>query len=160
MHWHPQIMVQSFSTNTSNRKENKIATFGNQRDKFTNCYFLIYTNSCYAITWAAQCRSLWTPACLGENSKRAHYIKNSYHFAIYPYALGAVVVVIVRLLYLQLPMQSVYITTTVVSSNRNHDDMYLTQHYVIKFVSDLIQVGGVRRVLRIHPLIKLTDVTS
>jgi len=32
-------------------------------------------------------------------------------------------------------MQSVYITTKVVSSNPAHGDVYL-QHYVIKFVSD------------------------
>jgi len=30
------------------------------------------------------------------------------------------------------------------------------QHYVIKFVSDLRQVGGFLRVLRFHPPIKLT----
>ena len=30
----------------------------------------------------------------------------------------------------------------VLSSNHFHDEMYLIQHYVIKFVSDLRQVGG------------------
>ena len=45
---------------------------------------------------------------------------------------------------LQLPMQSVPITTKVVSSNRTCDDVYLIQHYVIVFfVSDLRQVGGI-----------------
>ena len=35
------------------------------------------------------------------------------------------------------------------------------QHYVIKFVSDLRQVGGFLRVLRFPPLIKLTvDITE
>ena len=36
-------------------------------------------------------------------------------------------------------MQSVPITTKVASSNRAHGKVYLIQHYVIKFVSDLRQ---------------------
>ena len=48
------------------------------------------------------------------------------------------------------------ITTKVVSSNRVHGEVYLIQHYVIKFVSDLRQVGGLLRVLRFPPPIKLT----
>ena len=43
---------------------------------------------------------------------------------------------------LQLPKQSVSITTKVVSSNPAHGEEYSKQHYVIKFVSDLRQVGG------------------
>ena len=43
---------------------------------------------------------------------------------------------------LQLPMQSVPITTKVVSLNPTHGEVYSIQHYVIKFVSDLRQVGG------------------
>jgi hypothetical protein len=43
---------------------------------------------------------------------------------------------------LQLPMQSVPITTNIVSSNPTHGEVYSMQHYVIKFVSDLRQVGG------------------
>jgi len=56
-------------------------------------------------------------------------------------ALGAVVVVVVWRLDLQLPVKSVpiYITTKVVSSNPVHGDMYSIQHYVIKLVSDLRQ---------------------
>jgi hypothetical protein len=50
--------------------------------------------------------------------------------------MGAVVV-IVWLLDLQLPMQSVPITTDVVSSTSVHGEVYLIQHYVIQFVSDL-----------------------
>jgi hypothetical protein len=38
---------------------------------------------------------------------------------------------------LQLPMQSVLITTKVVSSNLIHGEVYSIQHCVIKFVSDL-----------------------
>jgi hypothetical protein len=41
---------------------------------------------------------------------------------------------------LQLPVQSVPITTNVVSSNSAHGDVYSIQHYVIKFVSDVRQV--------------------
>jgi hypothetical protein len=39
-------------------------------------------------------------------------------------------------------MQSVPITTKVVSSNSIHWEVYSIQHYVIKFVSDLGQVSG------------------
>jgi len=52
------------------------------------------------------------------------------------------VVVIVWKLDLQLPVQSVPITTKVVSSNPVHCQVYSIQHYVIKFVNDLRQVGG------------------
>jgi len=41
--------------------------------------------------------------------------------------------------------------TNVVSSNPAHGKVYSIQHYVIKFVSDLRQVGGFLRVLRIPP---------
>jgi hypothetical protein len=50
-------------------------------------------------------------------------------------------------------MQSVPITTKVVSTNPSHGEVYSIQHYVIKFVSDLQQVGGH---LRFPPPIKLT----
>ena len=59
-----------------------------------------------------------------------------------------VVVVIVWLLDLQLPMQSMPITTKVVNSNPIHGKVYSIQHYVIKFVSNLRKVGGLHRVLR------------
>ena len=57
---------------------------------------------------------------------------------------------------LQLPVQLVPITTSVVSSNPTHDEVYSIQLYVIKFVSDLKQVGGFLRVLCFPPPIKLT----
>ena len=63
---------------------------------------------------------------------------------------------IVWLLDLQLHVQSVPITTTVVSSNPIHYEVYSIQHYVIKFVSDLRQVGGFLRVPRFPPPKKLT----
>jgi hypothetical protein len=43
---------------------------------------------------------------------------------------------------LQLTVQSVPITTKVVSSNPVHGEVYSIQHYEIKFVSDLQQVSG------------------
>ena len=59
---------------------------------------------------------------------------------------------------LQLPVQSTPITTNVVNLNLNHvhGEVYSIQHYVIKFVSDLRQVGGFLRVLRFPSPIKLT----
>jgi hypothetical protein len=53
-------------------------------------------------------------------------------------------------------VQSVPITTKVVSSNPIHGKVYSLQHYVIKFVSDLRQVSGFLRVLQFPPPIKLT----
>jgi len=47
------------------------------------------------------------------------------------------VIVIVWYLDLQLPVQSVPITTKVVSSYPIHGEVYSIQHYVIKFVSAL-----------------------
>jgi hypothetical protein len=62
----------------------------------------------------------------------------------------------IRRLNLQLFMQSVPITTNVLSSNPVHGEMYSIHHYVIKFVSVLRQVGGFLQVLRFPPPIKLT----
>jgi hypothetical protein len=50
-------------------------------------------------------------------------------------------------------MQSVPITTNVVSSNPTHGEVYSIKNYVIKFVSDLRQVGDF---LRFPPPIELT----
>ena len=72
------------------------------------------------------------------------------------YVYGVVMVVMVWQLDLQLPIQSVPIITKVVSSSPVHGEVYSIQHYVIKFVSDLRQVGGFLRVLRFHSPIKLT----
>ena len=60
---------------------------------------------------------------------------------------------------LQIPVQSVPITTTVVSSNPVHSEVYLIQHYVIKSVSDLRQVGGFLRILRSPPPILKLNAT-
>jgi hypothetical protein len=53
-------------------------------------------------------------------------------------------------------MQSVPTTTKVVSLKPTHGEVNSIQHYVIKFVSDLRQVGGLHQLLRFPPLIKLT----
>jgi hypothetical protein len=58
---------------------------------------------------------------------------------------------------LQLPMQSMTITTKLVSLNPDQGEVYWIQHYVIKFVSDLQQVSRFIRVLRFPPSIKLTS---
>ena len=47
-----------------------------------------------------------------------------------------------------------YLSTNVVSSDPANDGVYSLQHYVIKFVSDLRQVGGFHRVIRFPPPIK------
>ena len=69
------------------------------------------------------------------------------HYGEYSHLKQGVVVVIVWKLNLQLPVQSLPITTKVVSSNPIHGKVYSIQHYVIKFVSDLRQVGGFLRFL-------------
>jgi hypothetical protein len=42
----------------------------------------------------------------------------------------------------QLPVQSLPITSQVVISNPDHGEVYLIQHYVMKFVCDLQQFYG------------------
>ena len=66
-------------------------------------------------------------------------------------------------LHLQLPLQLVPITTKVENSNPTQGEVYLTQLYVIKFVSDMRQPGGFLRGhggflwgLRFPPRIKQT----
>jgi hypothetical protein len=51
-----------------------------------------------------------------------------------------------------------FTTTCAISAYHHsvHGKVYLIQHYVIKFVCDLRQVGGFLRVLRFLPPIKLT----
>jgi len=56
----------------------------------------------------------------------------------------------------QLHVETVPITTKIVSSNPAHGEVYSIQHYMIKFVSDLRQVGGFLQVLRFPPPIKFT----
>jgi hypothetical protein len=56
-------------------------------------------------------------------------------------------------------IQPVPIATYVVSSNPVHGEVYSIQHYVIKFVNTLRQVGGFLQVLLFPPPIKLTATT-
>jgi hypothetical protein len=74
----------------------------------------------------------------------------------FDYILHEGAVLIVWYLDLQLPMPSVLIATNVVISNPVQARGTSIQHYVIKFVSDLWQVGGFLCVLRFPPPIKLT----
>ena len=62
------------------------------------------------------------------------------HTENYITALRKDVVVIIWLLDLIQRVQSVLITTKVVSSNPVQDEMYSIQHHVIQFVNDLRQV--------------------
>ena len=64
--------------------------------------------------------------------------------------------VALKQLDLQLPVQSVPITTKVVSSNPWRGVLESIQHYVIKFVNELRQVGGFLWVLEFPTSIKLT----
>ena len=75
-------------------------------------------------------------------------------------AFNNISVMVVNVWYfdLKLPMQSVSITTSVVSSNPAQAKAYSIKH-VIKYVSDLQQVGGFLRVLRFPSQIKLTPTT-
>ena len=57
-------------------------------------------------------------------------------------------------------MQSVPITTKIVSSNPVDGEVYSIQHYVVKLVSDLRQVNGFLQVLWFPPLIKLATTIS
>jgi hypothetical protein len=61
-----------------------------------------------------------------------------------------------NILDLQLPVQSVPITTKVVSSNPAYGMVYSLQLYVIKFCSDLRHVGDFLRILRFPPPKKVT----
>ena len=70
--------------------------------------------------------------------------------------MEAVMVLIKWWLHLQLPMQSMPITTKVVSSKPVHDKVYSIQHYVIKFGSDLRQVGGFLPGTPVSSTMKLT----
>ena len=53
-------------------------------------------------------------------------------------------------------MRSVNTTTKVVSLNPAHGEAYTLQHYVIKFVSDVRQVGGFLQVRLFRSPITLT----
>jgi hypothetical protein len=82
----------------------------------------------------------------GVNSYKGIMLYGTYHLNKYILQVyGAVVAVLVWYLDLQLSVQSVPITTKVVSSNRTHGEVYSIQHHGIKFVGDFRQVGGFLR---------------
>jgi hypothetical protein len=62
--------------------------------------------------------------------------------------------VLLVMVYLHLPASN---TTHVVSSNPAHGEVHWIQHYAIKYVSDLRQIGGFLWVLWFHPPIELTS---
>ena len=92
-------------------------------------------------------------------SRYSSYNKKSLqtNYLTYLIERGGVMVIIVRNLDLQLTIQSVPITSKVVSSNPVHGEMYSIQHYMIKFDSDLRQIGDFLRVLRFPTPVNLTD---
>ena len=51
------------------------------------------------------------------------------------------------------------ITTKIAGANPTHHEIYSIQLYVIKFVSDLREVGGFLRVLRYPPPINVIGTT-
>ena len=61
---------------------------------------------------------------------------------------------IVSLLDFQLPMQSMPITTNIVSTNLVHGEVYSIQHCVIKIVSGLLPVSSINKIDR-HDIIEL-----
>ena len=91
--------------------------------------------------------------------------KQQYWLRIEPTAttqitLGDVVVMILWQLNLQLPAQSVLITTNIVRSTPVHGEVYSIQHYVVKFVSNAWHVGSFLLVLRFPPPIKQPSQTN
>ena len=66
-------------------------------------------------------------------------------------------VIIIWQLDLQLPVQLVPIPTNIVSLNPAHCEVYSMHHYMIKYVSDLWQVGDFLRLFPFPPPIKLTS---
>jgi hypothetical protein len=57
--------------------------------------------------------------------------------------------------YLYMHIKTELERLTVVSSNPDYGEVYSMQHYVIMFVNDLRQAGGILPVLRFPPPIKL-----
>ena len=56
----------------------------------------------------------------------------------------------------QLPIQPVHITINVVRYNSAHGVVFSIQHCVLRFISDMRQVGDFLRILLFPPPIKLT----
>ena len=73
------------------------------------------------------------------------------------YEVEAVLLVMLWLLDLQLPVQSVPITTNHMSLNPAHGKMYSIQLHMLHFFSELRQDDGLLRVLQFLQTMKLTD---
>ena len=87
------------------------------------------------------------------------YILNGSFFQTLHACLKSYLVIVAMIIWqldVQLPVQLVPITINVVSPNPADGEVYSKQHYVIKFVIDLRQVGGFLWVLWFSPSIKLT----
>ena len=95
--------------------------------------------------------SLGTDTCGSSNE-----LKDLHLCPIMSECEWVVVVVIVWQLVLQLPMQSIHTTTNVVSTSPAHGEVLSIHSYVIKFVSELWQVGNFLWVLRFPLPLKLT----
>jgi hypothetical protein len=85
-----------------------------------------------------------------------HILQPFWKFRYHDYLILILLQILLILLDLQLYVQLVPITTEVVSSNHAHGEVYFIQLYVIKFVSDLRQVGDFLCVLWFPLPIKLT----
>jgi hypothetical protein len=101
------------------------------------------------------------PCCLGEESATAdgsHWM-DFWVVRLLLNLLGYATIFVPGFLLMRylrkLPVQSVPITTKVVSSNPVHGKVYSIQHYVIKFISYLQHVSGFLGVLQFPPTIKL-----
>jgi hypothetical protein len=57
-------------------------------------------------------------------------------------------------------LESVPITTKVVSSNPVHGEVYSIQHYVTQYISDFRQVGSFRLVLQLPPPISMAPIPN
>ena len=89
--------------------------------------------------------NVWTDLYSKEKAKctkHFYFVVSKKIIYLHVHYLRTGAVKVVWWLDLELPMQSVAITTNVVSSNPTHGDVYSIQHYVIKFVSILQQVSG------------------
>jgi hypothetical protein len=81
-----------------------------------------------------------------------------FHYISIFLSVRAIMVVIVWLMvrYLLLPIQLVPITIYMGEFEFRSDEVYSMQYYVIKFVSDLLQVSSFLQVLQLPPPVKLT----
>ena len=139
------------------------------RSLFVLLYFFFWPLCCLfffdiwiLMTPFASSNSSYHMSVLQRPSHHAHVCADIYYIykvcQIYSENFSeAVAAVIIWQLDLQLPMQSVLsIPTDVVSLNLNQGEVYNSEHYVLRYVSDLRQVSGFLQVFWFPPPIKLT----